>query len=545
MALQVLRRRAALEDAGGAGEEADLVDHRRHLLARRQREAACRCSRASSVDELVGALLDGVGELQQRLLALARGGLAPRPEGARRRRRTRGRRRPRRSTGAVATTWPVDGSTTSARCVGLRVDVLAVDEVAQARACSSGAVSAGRRGGRLQLTVDGPDTVPHSRFRDRSMAETFPTLRTTDFARDCRNCVPGSKHDGHGRSDRRRTPVRQATSRRSRTPAASGSTTLSKTIIEQLQNDGRQPYATIAKAVGLSEAAVRQRVQRLLDAGVMQIVAVTDPLQLGFRRQAMIGIRVDGDLHDGRRRAHEMHEVTYVVATAGSFDLLAEVVCEDDDHLLELLTRRIRPLPGVHVDRDLRLPQAPQAALQLGNPMRHDTPLPDHRCTATGPRPAPEHDPEHDTRRARHTPMPRATTCGCTSPATRSTSPRARAASAATSRSSSAARATTSGTTRAASTSTGSPACSSSRSATAATELAEAAAKQAEELAFFPLWSYAHPRAIELAERLAALRARRPQPGLLHHRRRRGRRDRLEAGQAVLQARRASRPSTR
>ena len=70
------------------------------------------------------------------------------------------------------------------------------------------------------------------------------------------------------------------------------------------------------------------------------------------------------------------------------------------------------------------------------------------------------------------------------------------------------------------------------------TELAEAAAKQAAELAFFPLWSYAHPGAIDLAERVAELRAGRPQPGLLHHRWRRGRRDRVEARQAVLQAHR-------
>src|SRR5438067_5009508 len=70
---------------------------------------------------------------------------------------------------------------------------------------------------------------------------------------------------------------------------------VSKAIIELLQEDGRMPYATIAKQVGLSEAAVRQRVQRLLDAEVVQIVAVTDPLRVGFRRQAMVGIRVDGD----------------------------------------------------------------------------------------------------------------------------------------------------------------------------------------------------------------------------------------------------------
>ena len=122
---------------------------------------------------------------------------------------------------------------------------------------------------------------------------------------------------------------------------------VSKAIIEQLQADGRRPYAAIGKAVGLSEAAVRQRVQRLLDAGVMQIVAVTDPLQVGFPRQAMIGITVDGELEPVAEKLSAMPEVDYVVITAGSFDLLVEVVCEDDDHLLELLSRRIRALPEV------------------------------------------------------------------------------------------------------------------------------------------------------------------------------------------------------
>ncbi|MGN6635524.1 MAG: Lrp/AsnC family transcriptional regulator [Oryzihumus sp.] len=122
---------------------------------------------------------------------------------------------------------------------------------------------------------------------------------------------------------------------------------VAKAIIEHLQEDGRQSYATIAKSVGLSEAAVRQRVQRLLDAEVMQIVAVTDPLQVGFRRQAMIGIRVDGDMSHVADALSAMPEVSYVVTTAGSFDLLAEVVCEDDDELLDLLSRRIRTLSGV------------------------------------------------------------------------------------------------------------------------------------------------------------------------------------------------------
>ena len=122
---------------------------------------------------------------------------------------------------------------------------------------------------------------------------------------------------------------------------------INKRIIEQLQQDGRRSYAAIAKAIGLSEAAARQRVQRLLDAGVMQIVAVTDPVQVGFTRQAMLGIRTTGDLRRVADKIAALPEVDYVVVTAGSFDILAEIVCEDDDHLLEMINKRIRTLPGV------------------------------------------------------------------------------------------------------------------------------------------------------------------------------------------------------
>ena len=121
---------------------------------------------------------------------------------------------------------------------------------------------------------------------------------------------------------------------------------VSRHIIEQLQADGRRSYAAIGKAVGLSEAAVRQRVQRLIDLGVMQIVAVTDPMSLGFRRQTMIGIRCNGDLQRVADLLTGMEAIDYVVITAGSFDLLIEVVCEDDDQLLEILGQ-VRALPGV------------------------------------------------------------------------------------------------------------------------------------------------------------------------------------------------------
>ena len=122
---------------------------------------------------------------------------------------------------------------------------------------------------------------------------------------------------------------------------------VSKAIIAQLQEDGRRSYAAIGKEVGLSEAAVRQRVQRLIDGGVMQVVAVTDPMELGFARQAMIGIRATGQLEPVADALAEMKEVDYVVISAGSFDLLAEIVCESDDHLLEIVSRRIRTIPGV------------------------------------------------------------------------------------------------------------------------------------------------------------------------------------------------------
>ena len=122
---------------------------------------------------------------------------------------------------------------------------------------------------------------------------------------------------------------------------------VSKAIIEELQQDGRRSYAAIGKVVGLSEAAVRQRVQRLIDNGVMQVVAVTDPLELGFARQAMIGIRVTGELEGVADELAALDEVDYVVVTAGSYDLLVEVVCESDEALLQVLSHKIRTIKGV------------------------------------------------------------------------------------------------------------------------------------------------------------------------------------------------------
>jgi Lrp/AsnC family transcriptional regulator for asnA, asnC and gidA len=118
-------------------------------------------------------------------------------------------------------------------------------------------------------------------------------------------------------------------------------------IIGVLQRDGRCPYGTIAEQVGLSEAAVRRRVQRLRESGIMEIVAVTDPLQLGFSREALVGIRVQGDVRLVADKLAAIDEVNYVVLCAGSFDVLAELVTVDDDSLVHLLNDAIRSIPGV------------------------------------------------------------------------------------------------------------------------------------------------------------------------------------------------------
>ena len=122
---------------------------------------------------------------------------------------------------------------------------------------------------------------------------------------------------------------------------------INRAIITELQIDGRRSYTAIAERVGLSEAAVRQRVQRLTDDGVMQIVAVTDPIRLGFKRVTMVALRVSGDATEVADKLSKVPEVGYVVIAGGTYDLLAEVVCEDDDHLIEVLNKTIRVFPGV------------------------------------------------------------------------------------------------------------------------------------------------------------------------------------------------------
>ena len=123
---------------------------------------------------------------------------------------------------------------------------------------------------------------------------------------------------------------------------------LDKRIIEHLQKDGRRPFTQIATALGVSEATVRARTNRLIARGILQIVGVTDPLKLGFQQQAMIGVRCEASqLLEAAEVINAFPEVDYLVVTAGSYDLLVEVVCEDNEALLHFLTDKLRRVAGV------------------------------------------------------------------------------------------------------------------------------------------------------------------------------------------------------
>ena len=120
-----------------------------------------------------------------------------------------------------------------------------------------------------------------------------------------------------------------------------------RAIITELQVDGRMSYTDLAPRVGLSQAAVRQRVTKLIDRGVMQVVAVTDPLSLGMTTQAMVGITVSGDVRTVAAAVSACPEAEYVLITAGRYDVLAEVLCEDNESLLSLVNDRLRSIDGV------------------------------------------------------------------------------------------------------------------------------------------------------------------------------------------------------
>lgn len=123
---------------------------------------------------------------------------------------------------------------------------------------------------------------------------------------------------------------------------------LDQGIIEALQRDGRRPYARIASELGMSEGAVRYRVQRLEESGILQVVGIADPLKIGFNTMALIGVRVEpGKLPAVTAELAKLPEASYVATVTGAFDVMVEVICRDPAHFRTFLTDGIHPIPGI------------------------------------------------------------------------------------------------------------------------------------------------------------------------------------------------------
>jgi Lrp/AsnC family transcriptional regulator for asnA, asnC and gidA len=122
---------------------------------------------------------------------------------------------------------------------------------------------------------------------------------------------------------------------------------IDRQLVLELQHDGRASYARLAEVVGMSQAAVRSRVQRLLESGALQIAAVADPFAFGFSVTAMVGVTCTGDLYAVGEELKAIEAVHFVVLTAGRYDCIAELVCIDTDHLLRVVNDRVRAIPGV------------------------------------------------------------------------------------------------------------------------------------------------------------------------------------------------------
>jgi len=123
---------------------------------------------------------------------------------------------------------------------------------------------------------------------------------------------------------------------------------IDRQIIATLKEDGRMPFAQIARRLGISPGMVRQRFHRLAQDGVLQVVPVTNPTLMGYHMMALIGVRADGNrLREIARQLASFEEIIYLVICTGTYDILIEVICRDNAHLLQFLTERLRAVEGV------------------------------------------------------------------------------------------------------------------------------------------------------------------------------------------------------
>jgi Lrp/AsnC family transcriptional regulator for asnA, asnC and gidA len=119
-------------------------------------------------------------------------------------------------------------------------------------------------------------------------------------------------------------------------------------IIEILNGDGRASFAQIANTIGVSPGMIRQRYNRLVEEGVVQVVAITNSMRMGLTTMAQIGVKVDvSRMQEIADQIAEFEEVIYLVLLTGSYDLFVEVVCRDKEHLLDFLTHKLHSVEGV------------------------------------------------------------------------------------------------------------------------------------------------------------------------------------------------------
>lgn len=119
-------------------------------------------------------------------------------------------------------------------------------------------------------------------------------------------------------------------------------------IIEAMRQDGRIAFAQIAQQLNVSPGMIRVRYNRLVEMGILKVVAVTNPLRMGYKTMAMIGIRTEGEkMLQVAEQVSAFEEVIYLIVVSGRYDIIAEVVCRDHAHLLRFLTEKLYTVEGV------------------------------------------------------------------------------------------------------------------------------------------------------------------------------------------------------
>jgi Lrp/AsnC family transcriptional regulator for asnA, asnC and gidA len=166
---------------------------------------------------------------------------------------------------------------------------------------------------------------------------------------------------------------------------------IDRRVVAALQAEGRRAFSSIAEELGISESVVRYRVQRLEEAGILQVVGIADPLKIGFDLMAMVGVKVrPGSVRAVCEALEALPETSYVAAVAGHYDVLVEVVCRDTAHFQDVLAERLHHVDGVVSTESFLILEIHKMAYGWGVG-DHGVPLADPSASAdpTGPAPRP------------------------------------------------------------------------------------------------------------------------------------------------------------